>query len=171
MQEMRKTGDEFRTIWQKPGNPSIVQIIDQRRLPHEYVIHDLVGWQDGADAISDMLVRGAPLIGATAAWSLYLAAIEHSGNADCRQQVLKAAKVEQQIKPAVAASPDDPWYSTRQASLTTSTLRDPSGFLENPLSDSTGGELPIKEVQMSLMPPLQQHENNSGQALTVEFFC
>jgi methylthioribose-1-phosphate isomerase len=99
VQEMRKTGDEFRTIWQKPGNPSIVQIIDQRRLPHEYVIHDLVGWQDGADAISDMLVRGAPLIGATAAWSLYLAAIEHSGNADCRQQVLKAAEVIGQTRP------------------------------------------------------------------------
>jgi len=88
---MRKTGDEFRTIWQKPGDASVIQIIDQRRLPHEYVVHDLVRWQDGANAISDMLVRGAPLIGATAAWSLYLAAVEHGRDENCRQQVLSAA--------------------------------------------------------------------------------
>lgn len=73
---MRKKGEDFRTIWQKPDNPKIVQIIDQRKLPHEYVLADLKSWQDGATAISDMLVRGAPLIGATAAWSLYLAALE-----------------------------------------------------------------------------------------------
>ena len=65
----------FRTIWLKPDDPSIVQIIDQRRLPHEYRIHDLASWQDGLVAIQDMYVRGAPLIGATAAWSLYLAAL------------------------------------------------------------------------------------------------
>ncbi len=70
------TGD-FRTIWLKPGDDAIVQIIDQRWLPHEYRIQDLVTWRDGLVAIADMLVRGAPLIGATAAWSLYLAAREN----------------------------------------------------------------------------------------------
>jgi len=88
---LRKTGDSFRTIWQKPDEPTVIQIIDQRRLPHEYVIHDLKNWQDGADAISDMLVRGAPLIGATAAWSLYLAALELQSQPDCRLNVLQAA--------------------------------------------------------------------------------
>ncbi|MDH4046889.1 MAG: S-methyl-5-thioribose-1-phosphate isomerase [Gammaproteobacteria bacterium] len=75
----RARGEAFRTIWQKPDDPRIVQIIDQRRLPHEYVIHDLKTWEDGANAISEMLVRGAPLIGATAAWSLYLAAVSPGG--------------------------------------------------------------------------------------------
>ncbi|MDA0679801.1 MAG: S-methyl-5-thioribose-1-phosphate isomerase [Proteobacteria bacterium] len=89
---MRKTGEEFRSIWQNPADPTVVQIIDQRRLPHEYVVHDLKTWQDGADAISDMLVRGAPLIGATAAWSLYLAANQRSGKSDCRECVLRAAE-------------------------------------------------------------------------------
>jgi methylthioribose-1-phosphate isomerase len=68
----------FRTIWLHPDDPSIVQIIDQRKLPHEYCVHGLTSWQDGLEAIDDMYVRGAPLIGATAAWSLYLAAL--SGN-------------------------------------------------------------------------------------------
>jgi methylthioribose-1-phosphate isomerase len=89
---LRKSGDEFRTIWQKPGDSSIVQIIDQRRLPHEYVVTDLTGWRDGARAISDMLVRGAPLIGATAAWSIYLAALEYRQASGPVQAILEAAE-------------------------------------------------------------------------------
>ena len=89
---MRKSGDEFRTIWQKPGDSSVVQIIDQRRLPHEYVVADLVTWKDGARAISDMLVRGAPLIGATAAWSIYLAALAYRDSADPERATLEAAE-------------------------------------------------------------------------------
>lgn len=96
---MRRTGDNFRTIWQKADDPTIVQIIDQRRLPHEYVVRDLVTWQDGANAISDMLVRGAPLIGATAAWSLYLAAKELHGNPDNRQRLLQAADTIGETRP------------------------------------------------------------------------
>lgn len=69
-------GEAFRTIWQKPDDPSIVQVIDQRRLPHELVILDLATFRDARDAIRGMAVRGAPLIGATAAWGLYLAARE-----------------------------------------------------------------------------------------------
>ena len=69
------TAETFRTIWLKPDDPSIVQIIDQRLLPHEYTVHDMHTWQDACTAIADMYVRGAPLIGATAAWGLYLAAL------------------------------------------------------------------------------------------------
>ncbi len=69
-------GVSFRTIWLHPDDPGTVQIIDQRRLPHRYEVVDLQTHADGAIAIRDMLVRGAPLIGATAAWSLYLAALE-----------------------------------------------------------------------------------------------
>ncbi|MDH3621065.1 MAG: S-methyl-5-thioribose-1-phosphate isomerase [Gammaproteobacteria bacterium] len=72
------TAENFRTIWLKPDDPTIVQIIDQRRLPHEYRIHDLRSWQDAETAIAHMYVRGAPLIGATAAWGLYLAALTDS---------------------------------------------------------------------------------------------
>jgi len=79
----------FRTIWLKPDDPAIVQIIDQRRLPHDYKVLDIRTWQDGVAAIRDMAVRGAPLIGATAAWSLYLAAM-HGDDAD--ESVRQAAR-------------------------------------------------------------------------------
>ncbi|MFQ5981840.1 MAG: S-methyl-5-thioribose-1-phosphate isomerase, partial [Woeseiaceae bacterium] len=71
---MTVISEDFRTIWLHPDDPSIVQIIDQTQLPHEYVVRDLRNYRDGLHAIREMQVRGAPLIGATAAWSLYLAA-------------------------------------------------------------------------------------------------
>jgi methylthioribose-1-phosphate isomerase len=81
--------DGFRTIWLKPDDPEIVQVIDQRRLPHDYKIHELKSWQDGAAAIRDMAVRGAPLIGATAAWSLYLAAVGGENLDEAAAELLK----------------------------------------------------------------------------------
>jgi methylthioribose-1-phosphate isomerase len=82
--EPERDDDAFRTIWLKPDDDRIVQIIDQRRLPHRYVVLDLESWEDGRDAIADMAVRGAPLIGATAAFSLYLAA-RSGGEAELRR--------------------------------------------------------------------------------------
>ena len=82
------TAENFRTIWLKPDDPAVVQIIDQRLLPHEYRVHDLHTWQDAREAIADMYVRGAPLIGATAAWGLYLAALESPTDAAVRTAAL-----------------------------------------------------------------------------------
>ncbi len=73
---MRVNGQDYRSIWLKPDDPAIVQAIDQRALPHRFAVMDLANWRDGEFAIKDMVVRGAPLIGATAAWSLYLATRE-----------------------------------------------------------------------------------------------
>lgn len=84
-------GEAFRTIWLKEDDPSVVQIIDQRLLPHEFVVRDLRTYRDAAHAIREMLVRGAPLIGATAAWGLYLAALESRGSHEPGQLLKQAA--------------------------------------------------------------------------------
>ena len=68
-----------RSIWLKPDDPYCVQIIDQRRLPHALLIEDLRTLEDFAIAIRDMHVRGAPLIGATAAWGIYASVVEQNG--------------------------------------------------------------------------------------------
>jgi methylthioribose-1-phosphate isomerase len=88
----------FRTIWLKTDDASVVQIIDQRALPHEFVVHDLASYRDGVFAIREMLVRGAPLIGATAAWSLYLAALE-TRCSDQRSFLRRAADELAQTRP------------------------------------------------------------------------
>lgn len=67
-------GKPFRTIWEDPGRKGRVFIIDQRVLPHEFSVVGLRSWLDARDAIADMTVRGAPLIGATAAYGMVLAA-------------------------------------------------------------------------------------------------
>ena len=96
---MNARGENFRTIWLKPNDDGVVQIIDQRKLPHEFVIADLETWRDGADAISDMLVRGAPLIGATAAWSVYLAAREYSDDSNQTEKVAAAMQAIGETRP------------------------------------------------------------------------
>ncbi len=65
-------GKPTRTIW-LADNGLTVEIIDQTRLPHEFVVVGMDTLEDAARAIFDMLVRGAPLIGATAAYGMALA--------------------------------------------------------------------------------------------------
>jgi methylthioribose-1-phosphate isomerase len=88
---LQATGEAFRTIWLKDDDASVVQIIDQRLLPHEFVVRDLHTSRDAAHAIREMLVRGAPLIGATAAWGLYLAAMESRRSGEAMAVVRRAA--------------------------------------------------------------------------------
>jgi methylthioribose-1-phosphate isomerase len=69
---MMVDGRHFRSIWVE-GDGWTVGAIDQRRLPHEFVVAKLPTCEAAADAIRTMLVRGAPLIGATAAYGVALA--------------------------------------------------------------------------------------------------
>jgi methylthioribose-1-phosphate isomerase len=69
---MKVDGKHFRSIWLEPDGSS-VSAIDQRRLPHEFVVVGIGNAVAAADAIRTMLVRGAPLIGATAAYGMALA--------------------------------------------------------------------------------------------------
>jgi methylthioribose-1-phosphate isomerase len=77
---MKVGGDHFRSIWLEPDGWS-VGAIDQRRLPHEFVVTRLTSCEAAADAIRTMLVRGAPLIGATAAYGVALAMRSDSSDA------------------------------------------------------------------------------------------
>ena len=64
---MNVNGTPFRSIWLDADRWSAA-IIDQTRLPHEFVVRRLETLEDAAEAIRSMRVRGAPLIGATAAY-------------------------------------------------------------------------------------------------------
>ena len=68
-------GKTFRTIW---FENNIVKIIDQTKLPHVFAIKELKKVEDAINAIKTMEVRGAPLIGATAAYGLVLSIIENN---------------------------------------------------------------------------------------------
>ena len=67
---MKVSGTHYRALWPEGDH---VRVIDQSRLPFEFTICSLHTLEDAADAIRHMIVRGAPLIGATAAYGLALA--------------------------------------------------------------------------------------------------
>ena len=71
---MKIEGKEYKTIW---FQNNIVKIIDQTKLPHQFIIKDLKTVKEAVNAIKTMEVRGAPLIGATAAYGLVLSIIEN----------------------------------------------------------------------------------------------
>src|SRR5438477_969569 len=77
---MKVDGRPMRTIW-LAADGQAVEIIDQTRLPHELVIARLARLDDAARAIRDMQVRGAPLIGATAAYGVALAMLADPADA------------------------------------------------------------------------------------------
>src|SRR3974377_546682 len=90
---MRVSGTHFRTIWTTESG--IVRVIDQSRLPFEFAALDLETVAAAAHAIGSMVVRGAPLIGATAAYGIALAARADPSDA----HLAEAARVLQATRP------------------------------------------------------------------------
>jgi methylthioribose-1-phosphate isomerase len=72
---MKIEGKDYKTIW---FENNIVKIIDQTKLPHIFLIKELKTCDDAVNAIKNMEVRGAPLIGSTAAYGLVLSILENN---------------------------------------------------------------------------------------------
>ncbi|MEZ4775170.1 MAG: S-methyl-5-thioribose-1-phosphate isomerase [Bacteroidia bacterium] len=82
---------ERRTIWANKHDMSAVVIVDQRHLPHDFVLAEIRSVSEAAVAIRDMWVRGAPLIGVTAAYGMYFAALEAKNAANFDAAIQHAA--------------------------------------------------------------------------------
>jgi methylthioribose-1-phosphate isomerase len=89
---MKISGTHYRTIW--PSAAGTIRVIDQSRLPFEFATTDLRTLEDAAHAIRSMVVRGAPLIGATAAYGVALALQADASDAriDAAARVLTATR-------------------------------------------------------------------------------
>ncbi len=75
---MKINGQHFHTIWCSEENTGVIKIIDQQKLPFEFSIRNLKNFNDSFIAIKDMTVRGAPLIGVTAAYGIYLGLLDYA---------------------------------------------------------------------------------------------
>jgi methylthioribose-1-phosphate isomerase len=107
-------GQHFRTIWLKPDDEAVVQLIDQRFLPHRFAIEEVRTVEQMATAISEMHVRGAGLIGASAGYGMYLAAIaaaSRPAGAEFHQQLADAAA---QLKATRPTAVNLSWAVERQ---------------------------------------------------------
>jgi methylthioribose-1-phosphate isomerase len=89
---VKVAGTHFRTIWLKPNDESVVQLIDQRFLPHDFVIEEVRTVAQMATAIREMHVRGAGLIGVSAGYGMYLAANEAAKGGSFDQHMASAAE-------------------------------------------------------------------------------
>lgn len=88
---MQVNGTNFQTIWVHPENNQIIQVIDQRKLPFEFGLIDLKSATDAYEAIQNMTVRGAPLIGVTGAYGVYLGLI-NSDDENWKSVLLETAE-------------------------------------------------------------------------------
>ncbi len=84
---MQINGKTFRTIWFDEKD-QVVKIIDQTKLPHKFEVKNLKTVKDTINAIKIMEVRGAPLIGATAAYGIVLAVAENNNPASIRRSLV-----------------------------------------------------------------------------------
>ncbi len=73
---MKIQGKHYRSIWVNPDNPRQIQTFDQRKIPFQITIETWTSYKDAVIAIKEMHVRGAPLIGVSGAYGLYLATLE-----------------------------------------------------------------------------------------------
>ena len=87
---MNVRGQHYRTIWPDEADEQVIQLIDQRFLPHRFVIEGVRTVDEMATAIREMHVRGAGLIGAAAGYGMYLATLE-TGSLDAFENQLLAA--------------------------------------------------------------------------------
>ncbi len=125
---MKINNQHYHTIWLKENEETIIQIIDQRFLPHEFVIEDLSTVDQVAFAIKDMHVRGAPLIGVTAAYGMYLASIE-ANDKDFKKDMLRFATQLNATRPTAV---NLAWAVDQQLGLIKNdTVTEPKMFLEN----------------------------------------
>ncbi len=95
---MLVNGKPYRTIWYDEANQT-VRIIDQRHLPHHFVIEEISSVAQMAVAIKDMHVRGAGLIGAAAGFGMYLATMSCQEGDDFRGKLLNAKAILKKTRP------------------------------------------------------------------------
>lgn len=96
---MNVNGKHYRTIWLNENDEHIINIIDQRFLPHQFIIEELRTVQQVVTAIKDMHVRGAGLIGAAAGYGMYLAALEASQKKDFNDHLIYCAEILKTARP------------------------------------------------------------------------
>lgn len=96
---MKVNGKHYRTIWAEKEYPDAIKIIDQTKLPFEFVIKDITSYREMITAIKDMEVRGAGLIGAAGAFGMYLAVKEAAGSNDFNQFMAEAIAALKKARP------------------------------------------------------------------------
>nr|WP_321354307.1 S-methyl-5-thioribose-1-phosphate isomerase [uncultured Draconibacterium sp.] len=95
---MKIQGKHYHTIWVDAEDPTIIQVIDQRKLPFVFETFAMRSADDAFFTIKEMVVRGAPLIGVTAAYGMYLALL-HLKNENWEEELSRVAEYLKSSRP------------------------------------------------------------------------
>lgn len=107
-------GQHFHTIWTDKSHRGIIKVIDQKKLPWDFCIQSLKTFDDAFVAIKEMTVRGAPLIGVTAAYGIYLGLVNSSLNEPLSDYINRLCQTMKTARPTainLAFSVDRMWKS------------------------------------------------------------
>jgi methylthioribose-1-phosphate isomerase len=104
-------GQHYRTIWPNESDRRVIQLIDQRFLPHRFLIEEVRTVHEMATAIKEMHVRGAGLIGAAAGYGMYLATLSARSDASFEDDLAVAAT---QLKATRPTAVNLAWAIDRQ---------------------------------------------------------
>jgi methylthioribose-1-phosphate isomerase len=96
---MKIGNQNYQSIWPDESNPSVIKVIDQQKLPFFFEIRELRSVDDIYGAIDDMTIRGAPSIGAAAAFGMYLATLEITSQTNIRDHLFNAARYLKSCRP------------------------------------------------------------------------
>jgi len=110
---MNVEGKHYRTIWLNEPHLKTARIINQLTLPYKFDFMDLCTLDDAVKAIKDMYVRGAGLIGAAAAYGMYLAALE-AGDHSFNDDIISAADALKKTRPTAS---NLAWAADRMSAL------------------------------------------------------
>ena len=108
---MKVRGQHYRTIWPDETDDRVIRLIDQRFLPHRFVIEEVRTVEEMATAIREMHVRGAGLIGAAAGYGMYLATLEAASGDSFEDDLMAAAA---QLKATRPTAVNLAWAIERQ---------------------------------------------------------
>lgn len=166
---MKINGKTYQTIWQK--DKYTIQIIDQRGLPHQLTIEDLNSSAAAARAIKEMHVRGAPLIGSTAAYGMYLASLE-APVSDFEEYMLQAIDLLKNTRPTavnLAYAVDRVWAAMQTATAIDDKIAIALKTADDITTESVEQCRLIGEEGLKLIEAMSQQKN--GQTVHILTHC
>ena len=150
---MNVNGRHFRTIWPDATDKEIIKIIDQRHLPHRFAIEELRVVEDFCTAILDMHVRGAGLIGATAGFAMYCAAL-HAPEDNFEAFLQEAAE---QLKATRPTARNLAWAVDRQFAVVRETVAAGGDILSNIQQNTFAAAIDIADEDADFCRSIGEH--------------
>ncbi len=167
---MQTDKKRLRPIWLDEAARK-VQVIDQRYLPHEWVVKSLAGVDDTIEAIKQMVVRGAPLIGATGALGVFLSLVEAGGQRDDERLAADCRRLKDARPTAVNLA-----WAVDRVMTAALTVEDPDGRMRVALAEAQAiieeeadNGRKIGEYGMGLLQDISRKKN--GAAVNVLTHC